>query len=653
MVSDSPSTPSGIGPSASTSSLAALSSRQRAACSPAPGVGGWKSTMPSTPRRGAGAFRAQGRSEPIRVVGDQDQRRAGLLGAVGVVPAQLDGLALGPSVSVRVSQQRPQLRLAVVVLADRLGVDAERDVVDEDPAVDLAQVYITLAPIDEGVEGADHVFAVDPEVEGEVVARPRGDAGVGKVVLGRDRRHQRLRAVSAGHRQAVGAPLHRRPHQLFEVLARCQLDRLEAAPLRLRRRPTSPARPSPDQGLMNSTGWRGAGARGSERSGRKATRAPTTPAAKAIATATQASPLSPPIVSAERDRGSAPGSTPPPASAGCRGAAARTRRAPGRRTRRRRRPARAGSRRRRRRRDRQRQAAAEDRQDGPERRLISSPDGGLAERGEDGRHRRLRGRRRHRDAAASTSRCGASPAAADHGKLWFGAAAGLAAARRRPAVAARRSRGLASLGLASAFANLVAKPLTTRRRPEREELEVLARRHVPMPRSSSFPSGHTASAFAFATGAGPAQPRSRCRCGRWRRWSATPACIPVSTIPQMCSSVPSSASAPPSWRAVCSRVTPSQRRRSWALPAQKPQAARGSGAAADQRLDDRRRLRQLAALDLLQLEPRGGDRRDRVAVAVAAVAEEAPGPLEPVLPAGQSRDPRRGRARGRAAARRA
>jgi membrane-associated phospholipid phosphatase len=95
--------------------------------------------------------------------------------------------------------------------------------------------------------------------------------------------------------------------------------------------------------------------------------------------------------------------------------------------------------------------------------------------------------------------------AADHGKIWFGAAAGLALlggpGGRRAAV-----RGLASLGAASAFANLVAKPLTTRRRPEREEMEVLARRHVPMPRSSSFPSGHTASAFAFATGAGAVQP---------------------------------------------------------------------------------------------------------------------------------------------------
>jgi membrane-associated phospholipid phosphatase len=95
--------------------------------------------------------------------------------------------------------------------------------------------------------------------------------------------------------------------------------------------------------------------------------------------------------------------------------------------------------------------------------------------------------------------------AADHSKLWFGAAAGLSLAGGEPGRRAA-ARGLVALGISSAFANLVAKPLTTRRRPEREELKVLASRHVPMPRSSSFPSGHTASAFAFATAAGSVQP---------------------------------------------------------------------------------------------------------------------------------------------------
>ncbi len=92
--------------------------------------------------------------------------------------------------------------------------------------------------------------------------------------------------------------------------------------------------------------------------------------------------------------------------------------------------------------------------------------------------------------------------AADGSKLWFGVAATIAVLGGADGRSAVRS-GLVSLGIASAFANLVAKPLTTRRRPEREEL---AHRHVPMPASSSFPSGHAASAFAFATGVGQAQP---------------------------------------------------------------------------------------------------------------------------------------------------
>jgi len=97
--------------------------------------------------------------------------------------------------------------------------------------------------------------------------------------------------------------------------------------------------------------------------------------------------------------------------------------------------------------------------------------------------------------------------AADHSKLWFAAAAALALLGGPGGRLAAR-KGLVSLGIASGFANFVAKPLTTRRRPERREAEELARRHVQMPRSSSFPSGHAASAFAFAfaTGAAHAQP---------------------------------------------------------------------------------------------------------------------------------------------------
>ena len=95
--------------------------------------------------------------------------------------------------------------------------------------------------------------------------------------------------------------------------------------------------------------------------------------------------------------------------------------------------------------------------------------------------------------------------AADKSKLWFATAAALALLGGPGGRLAAR-RGLISLGIASGFANLVAKPLTTRRRPARKEAEELTSRYVEMPRSSSFPSGHAASAFAFATGAANTQP---------------------------------------------------------------------------------------------------------------------------------------------------
>jgi membrane-associated phospholipid phosphatase len=95
--------------------------------------------------------------------------------------------------------------------------------------------------------------------------------------------------------------------------------------------------------------------------------------------------------------------------------------------------------------------------------------------------------------------------AADHSKLWLGSAALLAAGGsaqgRRAAI-----DGLASIALTSSLVNLALKPLADRRRPDRDAHEVPAVRHVAMPRSTSFPSGHAASAFAFATGVGSSLP---------------------------------------------------------------------------------------------------------------------------------------------------
>lgn len=91
--------------------------------------------------------------------------------------------------------------------------------------------------------------------------------------------------------------------------------------------------------------------------------------------------------------------------------------------------------------------------------------------------------------------------AADHSKLWIGSAAALAAGGgergRRAAV-----DGLASIAVTSAVVNLLVKPAAQRRRPDRRTTKIPIGRRVAMPRSTSFPSGHAASAFAFATGVG-------------------------------------------------------------------------------------------------------------------------------------------------------
>jgi membrane-associated phospholipid phosphatase len=68
--------------------------------------------------------------------------------------------------------------------------------------------------------------------------------------------------------------------------------------------------------------------------------------------------------------------------------------------------------------------------------------------------------------------------------------------------------GLASVGVTAAFVNLVLKPLGGRRRPDRAAEQVPLDRQVQMPISTSFPSGHSAAAFAFATGVGDVMPRA-------------------------------------------------------------------------------------------------------------------------------------------------
>jgi membrane-associated phospholipid phosphatase len=98
--------------------------------------------------------------------------------------------------------------------------------------------------------------------------------------------------------------------------------------------------------------------------------------------------------------------------------------------------------------------------------------------------------------------------AASYSRLWLGCSAVLAACGGKRGRRAAES-GLTSIALTSAVVNLVPKPIGSRRRPDRQMYDIPVARQVTMPRSTSWPSGHAASAFAFAfaSGVGAAWPQ--------------------------------------------------------------------------------------------------------------------------------------------------
>jgi membrane-associated phospholipid phosphatase len=85
--------------------------------------------------------------------------------------------------------------------------------------------------------------------------------------------------------------------------------------------------------------------------------------------------------------------------------------------------------------------------------------------------------------------------AANYSRLWLCIAGLLALCGGRQGRRAAE-RGIIAMAIAAAVANGPAKLLVRRRRPLGGSRPTLIR----MPRSTSFPSGHSAAAFAFATG---------------------------------------------------------------------------------------------------------------------------------------------------------
>lgn len=97
---------------------------------------------------------------------------------------------------------------------------------------------------------------------------------------------------------------------------------------------------------------------------------------------------------------------------------------------------------------------------------------------------------------------------ANHSKPWFAVAAVLALVGGRQGRRAAAT-GAAAIGVTSLVVNQPMKLAGDRPRPDREGAGVPEERWVRMPTSSSFPSGHSASAAAFAVAVGDVLPTLR------------------------------------------------------------------------------------------------------------------------------------------------
>ena len=97
---------------------------------------------------------------------------------------------------------------------------------------------------------------------------------------------------------------------------------------------------------------------------------------------------------------------------------------------------------------------------------------------------------------------------ANFSKLWF-ITAGLLAVFGGPDGRRAALTGLAAIGAASLVVNQPMKLIGERHRPDRNGLGVPQQRWVTMPSSTSFPSGHSASAAAFAVAVGDLLPALR------------------------------------------------------------------------------------------------------------------------------------------------
>ena len=180
----------------------------------------------------------------------------------GAGPAQVELAAAGAEHVRHRVEQGAQLRVAIALSLDGLGVEPERDVVDEHPAVDLCQVHGPLATVDERVEGADDVVAVHSKVEREMVAVPAGTHAYGSpcsaasaATIACEPSPPAIASPSAPRSTAPRTSVSRSSPGFNSIGS---IPRARASVASEKRS----AFPPPERGLKNRTAWRGAGASG-------------------------------------------------------------------------------------------------------------------------------------------------------------------------------------------------------------------------------------------------------------------------------------------------------------------------------------------------------------------------------------------------------
>jgi hypothetical protein len=180
----------------------------------------------------------------VGVVRHQDEVGRGVLRPVRPGELQVERCRVRPDQAGEHGCSRLELGVPVVVRLDDLGVEPERRVVHEHPAVDLGEVDAPFDAVGERVQRAHHVVPVQAEVQREVVPGAGGDHHVRDLVLGGDGRDERLRAVPAGHADHVRPAGDRVLGELQQVVALPQHDRLDPPGLALIHQP-EPLRLSP------------------------------------------------------------------------------------------------------------------------------------------------------------------------------------------------------------------------------------------------------------------------------------------------------------------------------------------------------------------------------------------------------------------------